>query len=175
MTTTATMKPLIEKLADAMNRYEILAFDEDDYRELGKPCTAAQLAMAEQDLGQPLPPSYRAFLELHNGWTDFIREAPILAVEARHKPWFRRRAKEIRCHLKEFNDPPFISFGFLILAHPDVSTVLYLDKTKPTGNGELEVVAHCLRQGELGRHPSLEGYFRHHLAMYEKMIEEEKQ
>jgi len=174
MTTTATMKPLIAKLADAMNRYEILAFDEDDYRELGKPCTAAQLAMAEQDLGQSLPPSYRAFLELHNGWTDFIREAPVLAVEARHKPWFRRRAKEIRDHQRSFDNPDFLKHGFLILAHPDVSTVLYLDKTKPTGNGELEVVAHCLREGEFGRYPNLEAYFQDHLADYERMIEEEK-
>ncbi len=48
---------------------------------LGFPgATVAQLLAAEQRLGRPLPPSYRAFLQLTNGWPFGLTE-PLLPIE----------------------------------------------------------------------------------------------
>jgi hypothetical protein len=52
------------------------------YRDLGLiPNPAASevaLARAEERLGRPLPPSYRAFLALHDGWPRFFDGASLL-------------------------------------------------------------------------------------------------
>lgn len=164
------MQTLITELYDAFSRLELLQFDEDYIGELGAPCSPEQIATAVQDLGQPLPPSYGAFLALHNGWTDFIGEAPLLAVEDRGSAQYQRRVKGIGEHLRSFEMHDFVPHSFFILAHPDVSTVLYFDKLKPTGGGELEMVEHSLREGELGRYPSFEAYLREVLSVTERLI-----
>ena len=168
------MQNLVSELHGAFCRLEILRFDEDYTGVLGKPCSAAQLGAAAQDLGRDLPPSYRAFLEFHNGWTDFIGEAALLAVEDRHTEWFQRRLVGIRDHLKSFGDPDFVPHAFFLLVHPDVSTVLFLDKNSPKPGGELEVVEFCLRDGELGRYPSFEEYLRRRLQETEQFIVDEE-
>lgn len=54
------------------------------FRDLGLiPNPAASelaLAKAEERLGRPLPPSYRAFLELHDGWPRFFDGASLLGT-----------------------------------------------------------------------------------------------
>ena len=164
------MRNLVLELHGAFSRLELLQFDEDYGGVLGEPCSAAQIGAATQDLGRPLPPSYQAFLELHNGWTDFVGEAGLLAVEDRHTEWFRRRVMGISDHLKSFGDPDFVPQAYFLLAHPDVSTVLFLDKSCPTSGGELEVVEFCLREGELDRYPSFETYLSHRLQNVERVI-----
>lgn len=54
------------------------------YRDLGlipnPAASAVALAKVEQRLGRPLPPSYRAFLELHDGWPRFFDGASLLGT-----------------------------------------------------------------------------------------------
>ena len=54
------------------------------YRDTGlvpNPAAAeAQIAAAEARLGHRLPPSYREFLELHNGWPRFFEGASMLSA-----------------------------------------------------------------------------------------------
>jgi len=168
------MQHLVSELHGAFGRLELLQFDEDYAGALGAPCSAAQLDVAARDLGRELPPSYRGFLELHNGWTDFIGEAGLLAVEDRHSDWFQRRVKGIRDHLNSFGDPDFVPHAFFILVHPDVSTVLFLDMSGPTSGGELEVVEYCLKEGELDRYPSFEAYLKERLEETERFIADEE-
>jgi hypothetical protein len=64
--------------------------DARDWKWLGfPPATEEQLATAEQRLGIPLPPSYRSFLAVSNGWKYVCRAVPRLwGVD--HLDWFRK-------------------------------------------------------------------------------------
>ena len=42
--------------------------------------SAVAIAAAEQRIGRPLPPSYRAFLEVHDGWPRFFEDATLLGT-----------------------------------------------------------------------------------------------
>jgi hypothetical protein len=53
----------------------------DDEQELGASAPEAALADLERRLGRPLPPSYRAFLSLYNGWRMFSGAVDLLCVE----------------------------------------------------------------------------------------------
>jgi hypothetical protein len=169
-----SIQSLVEKLKNAMQRLNVLRFDEDDPSELGLPCNETQISTVRTDLGMPLPPSYEEFLRLHNGWTEFLGEAPLLSAEDRSSSWYFSRVQGIREHLNSFGDPDFLLNGFLILVHPDVSSLLYLDKGRPTAEGELEVVYYSLRDGEYERYPSFKGFLESWLLSLKKEIAEEE-
>lgn len=174
MTTTTEIQQLLERLMAALRRLSELQYDDDDIGELGPPCTKEQIRLVTEDFGMPLPPSYEAFLRLHNGWTDFMGEAPLLRVEDRHEAWYARRVQGIREHLASFGDPDFLAHGFLLAVHPDVSSLLYIDRSRPTGNGEFETVYHSLRDGEYSRHPSFAAFLEYWLASTEEQIAREE-
>ncbi|MGH1348996.1 MAG: SMI1/KNR4 family protein [Nannocystales bacterium] len=168
------VQTLVSELRGAFSRLEVLMFDEDYAGILGEGCSSAQIDEASRALGRALPPSYQAFLEMHDGWTDFIGEAPLLAVEDRRGDVFKRRVKEIGDHLRSFGDHDFVPHAFFLLAHPDVSTVLYLDKEKPTEGGELELVEYSLRENELGRYSSFAEYLKGRLKVTQRLIAREE-
>lgn len=110
--------------------------------------SARAIAAAEARIGQPLPPSYRAFLAEHDGWTRFFDGASLLgtanlgrrmyedlawaAYEASYSPscyapptWSGRQA------------PAFIPFGVDLQA----TTLFAFDPTERAADGELAVVA----------------------------------
>lgn len=165
---------LVHALESAVRELATLRFEEEFIGELGRPCTQAQLDTVQHDFGRVLPPSYRAFLELHNGWMAFMGEAALLSVEDRHSPWFAARVEGIRAHLREFNDPDVLSHGFLLVVHPDVSSLLYLDKTKPTEGGEYETVYYSLTAGEYARYPSFKAFLEYWLETTQKQIADER-
>jgi hypothetical protein len=54
------------------------------YRDVGlvpnPAASAVAIAAAEERIGRPLPPSYRAFLETHDGWPRFFEGATLLGT-----------------------------------------------------------------------------------------------
>jgi len=77
------------------------AIDLPNEQELGPPASEEQIARIEQQIGKPLPPSYRAFLSLFNGWRMVDGETDLLSVEEmlggrradRIRDWQRNAAK----------------------------------------------------------------------------------
>ena len=62
--------------------------DDPDYEPaLRPPASAEQIAGLEAHLGFSLPPSYRAFLELHNGMTNYQNTHLLLGTEDHHGEW----------------------------------------------------------------------------------------
>jgi hypothetical protein len=160
------MRQLVEQLAGAMQQYTVLQFRDDYPGEPGPPSTEAELATVRADLGRPLPPSYEAFLRLHNGWTDFIGEAPLLRAQDRHEPWFARRLARVRAHLTEFDMAGLPEHAFLVVLHPDVSTLVYIDTSGPTRDGEFETVEYDIREDEQERHPSFRALLESRLEFF---------
>lgn len=52
-----------------------------------------KIKKAEERLGRPLPPSYRAFLSRHDGWPRFFEGASLLGTESLGKPRYEELAR----------------------------------------------------------------------------------
>jgi len=108
--------------------------------EPGAPATADALAAYERHLGRPLPPSYRAFLELHDGYRGLAYPGDMLAIgdllpggksaEAISK-W---RERSLRWGAEETREAiPIANLG-------QPNNWVFLDPTRPRARGELTVV-----------------------------------
>jgi HEAT repeat protein/cell wall assembly regulator SMI1 len=84
MTTTDAWKTCLTQHASAVNA--------SDWP--GSPgATIDQIIQTEQRLGIQLPPSYRAFLETSNGWTQASRSVPVL-LPVEKIQWFRKHHRD---------------------------------------------------------------------------------
>ncbi len=60
------------------------------------PATVAEIAAFEAKLGYALPPSYREFLRLHNGWQCFWGDSWIAGVSGKARAFVQSRARAAR-------------------------------------------------------------------------------
>ncbi len=158
------MKAAVENYRDLLNQWSLLDDDEEHDQVLGPPCTAAELDEVAQKLGAKLPPSYAAFLALHNGWTSFEAGAEILSVQERNESWVDERIEIWDEQLGEFFDSfgfenveeawAFTDDKFLILLDRDGYDVVFLDTTTQRPDGEMDVVHFDMIDGEIDRYPN---------------------
>jgi len=174
MTLKERIVAAIDRLRNANNAYSLLEFDEDSQQILNPPATAAQIADVERRLGATLPPSYRAFLGLHNGWTDFTGGAMILPSEEFDKPWVDQRTKRIHEHIREFEQPGLLKNAFFIMLGEDEPDFVYFDKSKRSPEGEMEVVHWDMVQGELDRYPDFAAFLEDQAKTMEALVDEKK-
>jgi hypothetical protein len=109
--------------------------------ELGPPCSQSELARLQRSLGKPLPPSYRTFMELHNGWSGFYDDAKILAVLDREEAWFKTTMRNLSDLFDEFEkNNPIKNGAFAIMLGKTSSMSLLLDTSKVRPNGEMDLL-----------------------------------
>jgi hypothetical protein len=136
----AVIEPMIAKLVELRAENWRLKFDEELEEELGPPCSAMDLARLERALGAPLPPSYRAFMELHDGWGGFRGDAKILAVGDREQAWVKDAMGNLNDLFDEFGQGNPIKTGcFVIMVGETSNWSLFLDPSKSGPEGEMEV------------------------------------
>jgi SMI1 / KNR4 family (SUKH-1) len=165
------LRQLIEQLAEALHTYDRLAFDEEYEHELGEPCSPQQLAVLQEKLGRPLPPSYRAFLELHNGWADFAGDAKLLAVEDHQSEWVADRLADMEELFPEFNqENPFEQGALPVLLGEDSDQVLYLDPRTARRDGEMDFVVLDITTEER-RFPDFTSFLFYKLDLLQQMID----
>jgi hypothetical protein len=165
------IRAAVERRRKATNEWFLLQYDEDSPQSLGPPATAEQIARVERALGMPLPPSYAAFLRQHNGWTEWSGGAMILPADVRDAPWVSQRIKQFREHFREFFDERTLNDAFIVLLGEDEPDFVYLDKSKPTERGELEVVHTDLIHGEWGRYPDFAAFLESAANIAESRVE----
>ncbi|WP_058044158.1 SMI1/KNR4 family protein [Streptomyces roseifaciens] len=119
-------------------------------RRLGfAPASAAHIAAAEERLGCRLPPSYRAFLEISDGWRNAGGFVRLLAGTA-HARWYEDEAgfgEFFREELVEGSSPEEIAQAgmwsrALQLDVESDATYILMDPQDVTGNGEWAVYCH---------------------------------
>ena len=82
------MKKEIERLiGELVATWHEDADDPDDEPTLRPPASAEQIAELEAHLGFSLPPSYRAFLEMHNGMANYQNTHLLLGTEDHQGQW----------------------------------------------------------------------------------------
>ncbi len=174
MKSSGTLEELVQKLVDAQSEYDRLTLDEEEPHELGPPALPGQIAKLESILGKPLPPSYRAFLELHNGWSDFSGGAKLLAIEDHERPWVKRRIRKLGDLL--FGDDsknPFVQGAIPILLGEEENSYLVLDPRSVRKSGEMKFVRYDYGQVER-TFKDFTSFLRDELDLMLSLIEDER-
>ena len=97
--------------------------------------------MLERKVGTPLPPSYRAFLERHNGWGNFAGDGKLLAVEDHQREWVNERLADMQELFAEFEqENPFQMGSMPVMLGEDSDQILYLDPHSVHEDGEMDFV-----------------------------------
>jgi SMI1/KNR4 family protein SUKH-1 len=168
---TRRLPDLIQNLLEAQVRYERLAFDEENDHPLGPPCTPQQIRSLEKRLGNALPPSYRAFMERHNGWTNFAADAKLLAVEDHSSDWVKDRLLDMQELFPDTDqEDPFQQGAMLVLIGEDSDEVLYVDPRTMRPDGEMDFVALDIVQ-ETQRFPDFISFLEYKLDLFKRLID----
>ena len=174
METGTDLAELVGELDAAKRTLDLLMFDEDLVGTPANPCSPSELARVESILGATLPPSYRRFLELHNGWPDFAGEARILSSQDLETDWVRDRIKSLGFLFEESENPdPFKSGGMPVVLGVDEQSYLVMEPWSRRDDGEMELVAYNLTLIE-HRFETFEQFLRHDLELTNRLIEEEE-
>ncbi len=140
----ATVK---HKVQDVVRRLEDAVRALSDLEEYGcpklkshPPASAAELAKYEEYLEFKLPPTYRAFLEMHNGYDNLVHPGDMLSVQSvmpRGKKY--KAIQEMKKMFADYGAGEILD-GAIIAYLDQPNNWAYLDPNKPTGKGELTVV-----------------------------------
>lgn len=165
---------LLDELSAMKRELDRLVFDEEYPHELGQPCSPQQIAALEATVGRPLPPSYRAFMELHNGWSDFAGGAKLLAVEDHRAVWVAERVKSLGFLFQEFEPRDAFKHGAIpILLGKKDQSFMVLDPSTVRPDGEMDFISFHLTQEE-HRFDSFFSFLLHDADLTRRLIEQEK-
>jgi hypothetical protein len=170
----AEIKSLSEELLAAQREYWRLMYDEEADIVLGPPTAPNQIAKVEKMLGKPLPPSYRAFLELHNGWSGFDGDGKILAVEDYGSAWVQGKLNRIEVLFGENKQKsPFKKGALPIMLGDDITNFLVVDPNKVRADGEMDFVTFDYSEKE-DTFKSFADFLRDRLKTQNALVKEEK-
>lgn len=172
MTLEERVREAVRRGHEAMQKASLLTFDEESESNPRPPASPDQVHALEQRMRRPLPPSYRAFLEQHDGWLGYTGGAMLLPTEEHDAPWVSKRQKAYRDHFAEFFDVGLLQDAFFVMMGEDEPNFVFMDLAKPTGGGEFEVVHFDMIVGELGRYASFIEYLEAKARTCEELAEE---
>ena len=132
---------LVDEIVDTINKLHSINPRYGKSLKAGLPASKKEIAQLEAYVNAKIPPSYRAFLELNNGYKglsvngDFLSIKDILPGSVLHKRMKKWRTEEIRDYGNTSVEKA------LVIADTDGQPdVVYLDQNKPLENGEWQVV-----------------------------------
>ena len=166
--TDPRIEKLVNDLAAAKNEHHLLTTGESSPQQLGPPATPTQIAKLERRLGV-LPPSYRAFLELHDGWARFDGEARILSSEDYDDDWVSERIADLGAAAEDAGAAnPFKTGPPIVLGASEQNFVI-LELANGLPGTERELVSYDLQE-ELCRFPDFAAFLAHELGLVRAMI-----
>lgn len=138
---------------------------------LGPPASESAIRLAEEAAGIRFPPSYRMFLSLHDGWTDWEGDERLLSTADFRQGSYFDHVQSMRRFAWE-NGNGTILEGVIIGACLTSASLLILDKTRIDERGEMEVVN--WEHAEVSRHPDLLELLQSTAVDLQQMIEDER-
>lgn len=138
-----------------------------DEQVLGEPADPAKISALESRLGKLLPPSYRAFLEIHDGWKMVDAETDLLSIdEMLEGP----RAKKIkRWQEQAISCGDEVIGRSLIIGHSNISqSRIALDSESTADEGEWRVIEKY-KDEEVG-YPSFVAWLEQSVKDYQAIV-----
>jgi len=117
---------LIAELLKAKRELDMLTLDEDMTDPPAKPATPKEVDRFEKECGFAIDPSYREFLLLHNGWTDFDGDAAILGTKGKREEWFDETIEMIWEVFEDFGDENPVDGAVPIVLGEDTNNYLFM-------------------------------------------------
>lgn len=139
--------------------------------QLGASATLEQIRAIEQRAGLTLPPDYRAFLELHNGWLGFSGEHHLLSAEQMADAAFVHSIAETKAVLREDKNSTFHGDGLVIVASQSGDMLVVIAPTTQRADGTADVIQGDCRVGEFKRSPSFLAFLEGRLQLLERRLE----
>lgn len=168
----ASLRTLIDKITQlAAEMDQLTGWDIE--RSLGSPASPAQVALIQKAAGFELPPDYRTFLELHNGWQGFSGENALLSAEQMTGGPMASSVAETKEIQREVSDPAVN--GFVINASESGSDIAYIDPATLRPDGTADVVRWDPRMREYKRFPSFMAYLAGQVDLFERRIAKERE
>jgi hypothetical protein len=164
-----TLESLIRELHDAKREYDRLAFDEERPRTLGPPVGAIQIATLELRLGCAIPPSYLAFLELHDGWDEFSGGSKLLAVADHGCDWVKQRIAYWDALFEDDSVNPFKRGCLPVLFGEDENHFVVIDPRTVRSDGEMDFIDYDYTV-EFARYPTFTHFLAHDLDVTRTLI-----
>jgi hypothetical protein len=117
------------------------SIDLPDEQILGEPASAAALDAIEHKFGRPLAPSYRRFLELHDGWMMASGDLDLLSTAQMAEAPYAGRIKKFHADCEKYNDK--VGARSLVIGYSETTPKrLLLDPERVDGAGEWTLVVH---------------------------------
>jgi SMI1 / KNR4 family (SUKH-1) len=141
----------------------------EDEQELGGPAPEAQLVNIENRVGRRLPPSYRTFLSLYNGWRMISGAIDLLSIE---EMLGGPRAEQVHKWQQEAvrNDYEAITVRSLVIGLGEITaTRILLDPETIGPDGEWALVLYD--RGEAEEYSSFIEWLEASVAIFRDMVE----
>jgi hypothetical protein len=162
----------VQRLFELQNRFRELRGSRLT-QKLGAPASDRDIAGFEEWLGYQLPPSYRMFLGLHNGWERFKGDGHLLSIEqqrtGQYAEWIRTLKSE-----EWAEGSALVLEGLIIGIRLNSPNSFILDTTARDKRNEMEIV--LWEYEEIARYSDFLDLLQKQSAIVEQAIarEEEK-
>lgn len=116
-----------------------LSMDLEDEQTLGPPASEQRIRLLEERLSLPLPPSYRAFLSLHDGWRMVAAETDLLSIDEMLAGPYAEKVRRWQEQAAKWGDEPGGSglvIGFSMISQSRI----ILDPARADATGEWMLV-----------------------------------
>ncbi|MCH8043925.1 MAG: SMI1/KNR4 family protein [Planctomycetes bacterium] len=131
------LKSLLDRVFELRRQYYEL--DTQLKQTLGPPASEADIRDFEEAIGFTLPPSYRAFLSLHDGWIRWEGDIHILSLAQMREGPFVEWVREWKKEAEESEDVVVLN-GLIIATQLHWDTGLILDTNEVDDQGEMPIV-----------------------------------
>ncbi len=161
---TRSLRQLLKDILETSTEVARLSGD-SAVPSLRAPASPETIASLEAALGLPLPPSYREFLEITDGVEHFNAGFELLGALQMLGPGYEAEVKRLRQQAWDAGQRGPIE-GIIIGLLPGSHSFVFLDRSRPSGNGEFHVVYWAFEA--LGNAPT----FREFLVFWSTVIRE---
>ncbi len=141
---------VVGELHSTLQKLHVRDFGGDDPQVLFPGATDTDIDTVADLIGAPVPPSYAAFLRLHNGWDAYNGGAKLLTAGEQSAPWVHERLEELREALEDSGAQAVLENAFPVMLGDEESVFAVLNLSKRDEHGELQVVHWDLDEGEVG-------------------------
>jgi hypothetical protein len=165
------LKRLVERVFSLNGHYKQLLGVDANNQALGPPASDRKLTELEDWIGMRLPPSYRLFLSMYNGWRGFEGNVCLLSIDEQRLGTYADYVREWKQARWEEGEGSLVD-GIVIGIKVYGNTAVIIDTSRVDQNGEMQLVV--WRNFETERDANFIELLRNKENILERLIAQEE-